>query len=189
MNDLNNTATDTRAVSTIPFLQENALYIHNNLLHIATSPSEAEPLRVDPLSEKGSALPPVAELTLYASPGTDLWTERMVQFRTMMLEDAHRLRGYVKDARNYANRLEANHEQLGEALLAKAEEHDWCDEYDEFAEEWDLPKRMRDYEVTVTVRVRAKSGDDAEEFVGENFGLSTFDDNVIDNPSVYAAEL
>lgn len=189
MNDLTNTATDTRADSTTPYLKKNALYIHDNLLHIATSPTEAEPLRVDPLAEKGSGIAPVAELTLYASPGTDVWTERMVQFRTMVLEDAQRLRGYAKDARNYASRLETEREQLGEALLEKATEHDWCDEYDEFAEAWGLPKRVHEYEVTVTVRVMAKNSDEAEEFVGENFTLSMFDENVADSPSIYATEV
>lgn len=71
---------------------------------------------------------------------------------------------------------------LKQAILEKAEEHEWCSEYDEFAEEWDLTPRVREYEVTMSVTVRARDEDEAEALAEENTSLSSWDDYVISGP-------
>lgn len=74
-----------------------------------------------------------------------------------------------------AQLAELLHQQRIDALVEAAHEEanyrDWCGEFDDFMENNGLPRRSRDYEVTVevpvtvTVTVTARSSDDAEEMV------------------------
>lgn len=63
--------------------------------------------------------------------------------------------------------LQARLNDLGQALLEKAEEKGWCEEYEEFAEEWDLPKRYKEFWVTVVVPVDARDREAAEREIEE----------------------
>lgn len=118
------------------------------------------------------------EVTHIADPKTDEWVLRMVRTLT------HSNTDYLNEQRS--NRVLQDHlDRLGQALLEKAEEKDWCSEYDEFADEWDLPRRIRSYEVTVQFAIMARDSDEAEEMVRN--GLSwTFDMEW--DPSVSAEE-
>lgn len=75
--------------------------------------------------------------------------------------------GHAAHKATQASTLRSHLSDLGQAILEKAEYHDWCAEYDEFAEEWDLPQREKDYVVHMTIPVdtRATSRDEAEERV------------------------
>lgn len=89
------------------------------------------------------------------------------------------LRHYRESDRRWEQRYEA----LGEALLEQAEERDWCSEYDEFADEWDLPRRKRPYEVTMKVTVLARNDDEAEELVESSVSIESYDEGVEYGPN------
>lgn len=188
MNDLNNTTNEPEdpAIPT-PYLQVNALYIHNvlNIMYIAVNPTEVELLSGAPDAARG----PMPDIRLYAQPGSELWVNHMLEFRGKTLRESESIRRQMIQTQDQARHLEESYERLGEALRDKAIEKDWCDEYDEFAEQWDLPKRAREYEVTVTVRVLANTDDHAEELVAENFSMSMYDDIVVDGPHIIATEV
>ena len=97
----------------------------------------------------------------YAAPGDENWIAAMLQACTTLLNS-------FEDANRKRQAMQAKYDNLGEALLAKAEDHGWCSEYEEFAEEWDLPKRTRDYEVTITVTVNAANAQEAQEWAERN---------------------
>lgn len=66
-------------------------------------------------------------------------------------------------------------EGLGQALLEEAEQRGWCDQYDEFAEKWDLPQRKKVYVVTMTVTVNAVNEEAATDLVSSNVGVTPYD--------------
>lgn len=188
MNDLNNTTNEPEDPAIpAPYLDVNALYVHKilNLMYIAVNPTEVKLLSGSPHASGG----PMSDIRLYARPGSELWVSHMLKFRGEMLEYSEKIRQQLIQTQDQVRGLEESYESLGEALRDKAVEHDWCDEYDEFAEQWNLPSRTREYEVTVTVRVLAKSDDHAEELVGENFSMSMYDDIVLNGPHVSATEV
>lgn len=113
---------------------------------------------------------------LLEQPGTDEWVARMVRARSTLARD-------LQNARDDYQRLLKWKEGLGEALLQEANDRDWCSEYDNFAEEWDLPKRVAEYDVTVTVRVLARDEEAAIDIVREEVSISAYrNDNVVDDP-------
>jgi hypothetical protein len=65
------------------------------------------------------------------------------------------LRRELDAARQRAERMEQRFNDVAEAIRDEAEARDWCDEYERFADEWNLPKRERVYDVTVGVSVPA----------------------------------
>ena len=135
----------------------DALYNMHGRVYIAL-PNNRE--LVPPVGDRSNPVTPSAdtEVTHIADPKTDEWVMRMGR----VLADTNT--NYLNEQRLY-QRLREHMDRLGEARLEKAEEKDWCSEYDEFAEEWDLPRRFRTYEVTVTFAVLARDSDDAEELV------------------------
>lgn len=102
---------------------------------------------------------------LVATPGSELWVKKMVEFRNNLASDLRNAKADVQQQKTFI-------ENLGEALLAEADKREWCEEYDEFASEWGLPTRTREYDVTVRFRVLARSTEEAE----ENFTLHVEDE-------------
>lgn len=163
---------DTREPLTI-----NALYSHYGNVMIAVTETEMVSI-VQPEDAKHVAN---HATELLCNPGTDEWINRMVDIRNSLARDAANERASLY-------KVETHLENLGEALLEKAIEKDWCEEYDEFAEEWGLPKRYSEYYVTVTVRVRARDSEDAADLVRGDLGIDHYSDYVIDGPEVTAQE-
>lgn len=120
-----------------------------------------------------------AGVELIAHSGDAEWRDRMIKLRNEMATDLENERRRLTAVREHLD-------NLGQAILEQAIERDWCSEYDEFAEEWDLPPRKQDFEVTVTIQVSARDADSAEGYVLDNFGLSDYSDDVIIGPHVSA---
>lgn len=157
----------------------NALYNIHGRVYIALSNNrELVPL----VGDRSSPITPSADtlVTHIADPKTDEWVMRMVQALTNTNTD------YLNEQRSLSA-LQRYHELLGEALLEKAEEKDWCSEYDEFADEWGLPRRTRSYEVSVQFTVMARDSDEAEEIVED--GLTWSFDTLNPHPSFSAEEV
>lgn len=93
---------------------------------------------------------------LVATPGSELWVKKMVEFRNNLASD-------LRNANAEVQRQKTFHENLGQAILAVADEREWCEEYDEFADRWNLPTRTREYDVTVRFKVLARSTEEAED--------------------------
>lgn len=102
---------------------------------------------------------------LVATPGSELWVSKMVQFRNNLASD-------LRNARADAEQQRTFFKNLGEAILEEADKREWCEEYDEFASQWGLPTRTREYDVIVRFRVLARSTEEAE----ENFTLHVEDE-------------
>lgn len=162
-------APDTREPLTV-----NALYFHYGSVMIAVN--ETEMVSVTAPGDVKHVANHKTELI--CNPGTDEWIDRMVRIRNLLARDVGALR-----------KLETHLQDLGEALLKKAVEHNWCEEYDEFAEEWDLPRRYSEYDVTVTVRVRARDSEDAVDLVRNDLGFDEYFDYVMYGPEVTAEEV
>lgn len=97
-------------------------------------------------------------LAVIALPGSEEWVTRMVNIRVRMSRELETLKSA---ARTHAVYIQG----LKEAILQKAVENDWCSEYDEFADEWDLIRRVNEFQVTVTVNLMARDSDTAQEMV------------------------
>lgn len=122
------------------------------------------------------------EHKLIARPGTEAWVIHMVNLRDSLARDLHNERAELRSKDTWI-------ENLGDAIRDKAIEHDWCSEYDEFAEEWDLPKREYEYDVSMTIRVTARDSDAAVELVVENFSLGSYGDDVVEGPEYHAEKV
>lgn len=68
-------------------------------------------------------------------------------------------------AQEWSDRWDA----LWEALAEKADDQNWCSEYDDFAEEQGGPERLHEYEVTLTLDVII-TGADADKALAEVLG-------------------
>ena len=174
---MSNEETPTTVEDTTGPLVVNAIYNHWGRVMIATSDSE--------MSFIGGAgkvtVMKGQEVEMLCEPGSENWIDRMKAVRRMLLTE-------VDNARKDVQRLTSYQDRLGEAILEKAVYHDWCSEYDEFADEWDLPKRITTYDVTMTIQVDARNRDAAVEFVRDEFGLTSYSDNVMNGPNFEAEE-
>ena len=103
--------------------------------------------------------------------GSENWNAAMLQARTTLLAS-------FEEANRRRQAIQTKYDNLGEALLEEAERRGWCSEYEEFAEEWDLPKRTRDYVVCINVVVNAKDGDEAKELALGGFRNYEYDVDV-----------
>lgn len=123
------------------------------------------------------------QVTLLEMPGTPAWTDRMARVRATAVRT---LAGAQKQLHDKNDHLE----RLGQAILEQANEREWCEEYDAFAEEWGLPKRTSEWEVTMTVRVTARNEDDALAIVRDNISLDSYSTEGVNNsPEFYASEM
>lgn len=174
---MNNEETPTTVEETTGPLVVNAIYNHWGRVMIATSDFELTMIvgvdKVTVLKDQ--------EVEMLCEPGSQNWVDRMVAVRRTLVTD-------VNDARKNVQRLTSYQDRLGEAILEKAVYHDWCSEYDEFADEWDLPKRITKYDVTMTIQVDALNRDAAIEFVRDEFGLNEYSDNVMNGPNFEVEE-
>lgn len=151
----------------------NALYTRFGSILIAYS--ETSLIQINGAGDTGYVAN--EEIELLARPGSDDWIERMVIVQHSMARDLRNERASVQQRMTYL-------ENLGDAILEKAVEHEWCSEYDEFAEEWGLPQRFADYDITVTVRVRAKDEDAAEDLVRSEMGMNEYSEFVVNGPEI-----
>lgn len=171
--------------SDTPTLIPNAIYERASELYLATDPNHMVGL-LDP--EETPVLTQVGD-TLHLRPGCEDWVHKMVAVRRndhALQLNASRYTAHlfteVKNMRDYIQRL-------GEALLEKAVDKDWCSEYDDFADEWDLPKRTREFEVTMTVTVIAANDEEACTVVSNQCDLSVYHDFVVNGATYEASEL
>lgn len=153
----------------------NALYSHHGNIMIAFTETD-----MIPIAATGDTKHIANDATeLLARPGTDDWIDRMVRIRNSLARDVANERASLQQQKTYI-------ENLGEAILEQAVNRDWCEEYDEFAEEWGLPLRFAEYDVTVTVRVRARDSEQAADLIRGELGFDSYHDDVIDGPEVTA---
>lgn len=153
----------------------NALYSHHGNIMIAFTETD-----MIPIAATGDTKHIANDATeLLARPGTDDWIDRMVRIRNSLARDVANERASLQQQKTYI-------ENLGEAILEQAVNRDWCKEYDEFAEEWGLPLRFAEYDVTVTVRVRARDSEQAADLIRGELGFDSYHDDVIDGPEVTA---
>lgn len=153
----------------------NALYSHYGNVMIATTEMDLIPIAAT--EDKNYIANDTTELL--ARPGTDEWIDHMVRIRNSLARDVANERASLQQQKIYI-------ENLGDALLEQAVIRDWCDEYNEFAEEWGLPLRLAEYDVTVTVRVRARDSEQAADLIRGELGFDRYHDDVIEGPEVTA---
>lgn len=140
---------------------ESAIYNLHGRLHIFAAGHLVPVLGA--ASDIRSAWTDQAEVVAY--PGSELWTLKMVQFRNSLASDLRNANAEVQQQKTFFK-------NLGEAILEEADRRKWCEEYDEFASQWGLPTRTREYDVIVRFRVLARSTEEAE----ENFTLHVEDE-------------
>lgn len=146
-------------------LVENSLYNMNGRVMIALDHERLIPITAPKDSNTHHLTN--AGVELIAHPGHVEWWDRMLRVRNELAKD-------LENERRALSALQEHLENLGQAILEKANEHDWCSEYDEFAEEWNLPSRKREYRVTMYVTVEATNEDQAREFVEEQVHLDPY---------------
>lgn len=120
------------------------------------------------------------DVTLLEPTGSPEWVDRMIRIRATLVRALDNSQKALRDKEQHL-------ERLGEAILEQANERDWCEEYDTFAEEWGLPKRTTEWEVTMTVKVEARNEDDAITLVKDGVSIDTYDGPVVDGPNFYAS--
>lgn len=140
---------------------ESAIYNLHGRLHIFTT-GYLVPVH-GAINDIRSSWTDQAELV--ATPGSEFWVTKMIQFRNSLALDLRNAKADVQQQKTFFK-------NLGEAILAVADEKEWCEEYDEFASQWGLPTRQREYDVIVRFRVLARSTEEAE----ENFTLHVEDE-------------
>lgn len=151
------------------------LYSHFGKLMLGTADGELRWLH----DTTGNTCLMNSDTALVAEKGSPIWCEHMLKFHTSVLLDLKNEREALKASRKFQ-------EDLGQALLEKAIEKDWCEEYDDFAEEWDLPQRRSEFDVTVTVRIMARDSEQAAELIRGELGFNSYHDDVIEGPEVTA---
>lgn len=122
------------------------------------------------------------EVELMEQPGSEDWVNRMIRTRKALTQNLSDEKIRNQNVDNYLERLR-------EAILEKAVQQDWCREYDEFALEWDLLPRNREYEVSVSIPVMAKDEEDARELVYEHYGLSSTAEFSVGEPTISVSEV
>lgn len=117
-----------------------------------------------------------------------MFSKDNAEWATRMTQNRNAITSRLKSALDVETHLRERFEALGQALLEKAIEKEWCGEYDEFAQEWDLPLMAREVMVTVTVTVRARNEEEAIDLVRAEVGLGQYDDHVVSGPEYTAEE-
>lgn len=164
--------TETPTETTHRFTND-ALYSLHGIVYLATS--ETTLVRI--IGDRTPVTPGVGDTVEFlAEEGSEGWNWRMRQALQRANQDYLNSDRAFRALTNWA-------EGLKQALLEKAVDKDWCSEYDEFAEEWDLPLRTRQYTVTVEFLVDATSEDDAIDIATEGAHIPF--DNVEFGASVY----
>jgi len=160
----------------------NGLYSIHGLVTIAINANTLRPITS---AADNTSYEPNDKTSLLAAPGDDEWVLRMTRLRTSLLTD-------LSNERAERDRLQTHLAGLGEALRDEAIRREWCEEYDTFADQWGLPPRALEYDVTMTVRVRAADEDTARELVSEEVNISRYGyqshDWVVESPDYSVSE-
>lgn len=159
-------------------LEKDSTYAVGGRVCIAVDDRRLTPIAGD--NTHAAGVYPADQIEPLEAVGSEEWVNRMVRIREILIRD-------LTNERNELRNLRDHLEGLGQALLEQAEDRDWCSEYDEFADEWNLPKRTRSYEVTVTLTVTARDEESAEEWVRESMGISQY--SVEDGPHYSVQEM
>lgn len=120
------------------------------------------------------------EAYLMEAPGNPDWVDRMVRTRKSLVN-------INKNLQNDNEKMTSWRQGLDEALLEKVEEHNLCEEYDAFAEEWGLTPRNKEFEVVMTVRVKARDEDFAVELVKGHVTIDRWSTQGIDDEPEFSA--
>ena len=169
------TETNQTEVTEVTPLVVGNMYKHGNRVLIAISATTMTPLMSN---DYDVAADETTELT--AVVGNPEWCSRMAGARDYLVAENQRNRDNRADLENYVTNLK-------EALLEKAIEKDFCREYDDFAAEWDLLPRSREYQVVVRINVMAADEDNAQEIVENAMNLYYVD--TTSDPTVEAWEV
>ena len=161
----------------IEALVPHALYSHKSIVRIATDDNHL----VDLTGDVDFQDTPNEETRLIALPGTPDWASRMITARIAAFRKIQQLTRVNNERNTYIK-------GLGQALLEEAINRDWCSEYQEFAEEWDLPKINKTYVVTITLTVSARDEDAACDLVRDAIGINEYSEVVVNGPSFEATE-
>lgn len=171
----------TDVTSETAVLVRHAFYSHYGITRIAIDDNAVADLTGTDTTTVTPGEVTLREVTLLEAPGSPEWVTRMAHLRSTLAHSFENAQGELRDKINHL-------ERLGEAILERANKRDWCEEYDTFAEEWDLPKRITEWEVTMTVRVTARNEDSAIEIVQDNVSIDRYTTEGIDNsPEFYAS--
>lgn len=162
-------------------LTKDSLYVYYGTVCIAVNETDLLPLSRPNGSNHYLATDGATEH--YATVGSDTWIAKMVEQRDALARDLENERADLRRKQEYIH-------NLGQAILEKANEHEWCSEYDEFAAEWGLPSRRREYRVTMYVTVEATDEDQARETVAGEVHLDPYSvDGVLGHPDFEVEEV
>lgn len=144
-------------------VSRNTLYTVNGTIHIATSEDTLVPL----LGDRSNPVLPRQDMDIIhvADQYTEEWVNRMVTAVTRANGNHLVAQRNLDQVNNYVDRLK-------QAIHDVAEEKEWCDEYNEFADEWGLIPLDREYEVTVTFTIKARDEDDAAHLAEDATAIS-----------------
>jgi hypothetical protein len=121
------------------------------------------------------------DAALLEEPGSPAWVDRMTRVRSTLVRRADKA---DRDLREHRDHFEG----LRQAIYDMAVSKKWCGEYDEFAREWGLITLEKDFEVTMTVTVKARDEEGAIDFVKGEVGLESFQEEVSRAPEYEACE-
>jgi hypothetical protein len=158
-------------------LVRHAFYQHHGIVRIAIMDNTLQDLTGTDTFQVN-----LGDVSLLEEPGSPAWVDRMARIRSTLNRANDRAQTELREHTSHFERLK-------EAILEMADEKQWCEEYDAFAEEWGLLTRFKDYEVTVTLTVRAKNEDEALEYVKDNVSLDSYcNDTIQSGPEFDANE-
>lgn len=144
-------------------LVENALYLREDRVVFA----EGGLLR-DLIEDKSYV--PSGEEKILAAPEDQGYGRRLINL----------VRHWSEEASAWEKRFDhmtRKFEGLGKDLLQHAIDNEWGEEYDAFADEWDLPTRPRDFTVNINMVITTRNRDNLEDVLESRVGnLSGLDD-------------
>ena len=163
---------------------KDATYSRDGRVYLAKS----ETTLVALLGDDEAEVPAAATDALLEAPGHPEWRSRMLSVRRKALIDLGNERREAVRLRSEIRSLKERYEALGQALLEEAVNRDWCDEYNEFARDWDLPLTKTEFEVLVTLRVNADNENAAIEYVSDALGIDKYGDPDVTYGPEYSVE-
>jgi hypothetical protein len=171
--------TEATPEATAPTLTEvlvrHAFYSHNGIIRIAIDDNTLQDL-----TGTDTYVVTPQQVVLIAEPTLPDWADRMLRIRSTTV------RALTNSQKELHERI-SHFERLKEAILEVADEKQWCEDYDDFAETWGLLKRTKDWEVVMTVRVEARTKDDAIEIVSGGVSLDRWHTEGVDSNPEYSA--
>lgn len=151
----------TESTTLTEVLVRHGIYAHRGVPLIAV-----DDFTLQALTGTDTVQVSLSDVDLIEEPGSPAWVDRMARLRTGVVRR-------LNTAENDLQNREAHFQALGEAILAEAEKREWCEEYDAFAQEWGLPTRIKEWAVTIEVRVKGRSEEAALDFVRGQVDLNS----------------